>query len=87
MVMSNVDADAGEIVGLVYANGSARSPVRTASSSRACSRAACGRGDGAGGVAQRRNDRPLHRSESFHDLFCQDVPTPEATLMATTQRT
>jgi hypothetical protein len=26
MVMSNVDADAGEIVGLVYANGSAPEP-------------------------------------------------------------
>jgi pimeloyl-ACP methyl ester carboxylesterase len=59
-VTSNVDADAGEIVGLVYANGFARSPVRTAASSRACSRAACS-ARGAAGVAQRRNDRPLHR--------------------------
>src|SRR3954469_20815558 len=40
-VISNVDPDAGEIVGLVYANGLPRSPVSTASSSRRCSRAAC----------------------------------------------
>jgi hypothetical protein len=25
-------------------------------------------------------------SDSFHDLFCQDVPAPQAALMAATQR-
>jgi pimeloyl-ACP methyl ester carboxylesterase len=39
-VISNVDADAGEIVGLVFVNGFARTPASTASSSQACSRAA-----------------------------------------------
>ncbi len=51
-VISNVPADAGEIVGLVYANGSPRSPVSTASSWRACSRAACSARSGAASAAE-----------------------------------
>ena len=41
MVISNVPADAGEIVGLVYANGFAPEPGEHPFQLAACSRAAC----------------------------------------------
>ena len=62
-VISNVDADAGDIAGLVYVNGFAPAPGES------CFQLAAHvpgqharRGDGAAGPAQRRNDRPLRRS-------------------------
>jgi pimeloyl-ACP methyl ester carboxylesterase len=86
-VMSNVPADAGEIVGLVYANGFA--PER----GEHCFQLAA---MFPGSMLGPETSRPVPRSdgttdlyvapESFHDIFCQDVPAPQAALMAITQR-
>jgi len=86
-VISNVDADAGDIVGLVYANGFA-----PASGENCFGLAAMFPGSMLG----EETARPVPRSdgttdlyiaaESFHDIFCQDVPAQEAALMAATQR-
>jgi pimeloyl-ACP methyl ester carboxylesterase len=87
MVMSNVPADAGEIVGLVYANGFAPEPGEH------CFQLA---GMFPGSRLGPDTSRPVPRSDgttdlyvasdSFHDVFCQDVPEAQAVLMATTQR-
>jgi pimeloyl-ACP methyl ester carboxylesterase len=87
MVISNVDADAGEIVGLVYANGFAPEPGEN------CFQLA---GMFPGSMLGPETARPVPRSDettdlyvapdSFHDIFCQDVPAPQAAKMATTQR-
>ncbi len=87
MVMSNVDADAGEIVGLVYANGFAPEPGEN------CFQLA---GMFPGSMLGEETSRPVPRSDgttdlyvamdSFNDVFCQDVPASQAALMATTQR-
>ena len=87
MVMSNVPADAGEIVGLVYANGFAPEPGEH------CFQLAA---KFPGSMLGEETARPVPRSDgttdlyialdSFHDVFCQDVPASQAALMATTQR-
>ena len=87
MVTSNVPADAGEIVGLVYANGFAPEPGEH------CFQLA---GMFPGSMLGPETARPVPRSDgttdlyvapdSFHDIFCQDVPAPQAALMAITQR-
>jgi pimeloyl-ACP methyl ester carboxylesterase len=86
MVISNVAADAGEIVGLVYACGFAPEPGDSAFtlSERFP-------GSTLGGALQ-----PVPRSdgttdlyittERFHDQFCADVPAEQAARMAATQR-
>jgi pimeloyl-ACP methyl ester carboxylesterase len=86
-VISNVDRDAGEIVGLVYANGFAPEPEEN------CFQLA---GMFPGSMLGEETARPVSRTDgttdlyiapdSFHDVFCQDVPAQQATLMATTQR-
>jgi pimeloyl-ACP methyl ester carboxylesterase len=86
-VISNVDADAGEIAGLVYVNGFAPEPGET------CFQLA---GMFAGSMLGEQTVRPVPRSDgttdlyiapdSFHDVFCQDVPAPQAAVMAATQR-
>jgi pimeloyl-ACP methyl ester carboxylesterase len=86
-VISNVPADAGEIVGLVYANGFAPEPGEH------CFQLA---GMFPGSMLGEETARPVPRSDgttdlyvapdSFHDIFCQDVPAPQAALMAITQR-
>jgi pimeloyl-ACP methyl ester carboxylesterase len=87
MVMSNVPADAGEIVGVVYANGFAPEPGEH------CFQLA---GMFPGSQLGPETSRAVPRSDgttdlyvasdSFHDVFCQDVPEEQAALMATTQR-
>jgi pimeloyl-ACP methyl ester carboxylesterase len=87
MVISNVPADIGEIVGLVYANGFAPE------SGEHCFQLA---GMFPGSMLGPETSRPVPRSngttdlyiatDSFHDVFCQDVPAPQAAVMATTQR-
>ena len=87
MVISNVPADAGEIVGLVYANGFAPEPGEN------CFQLA---GMFPGSMLGEETARPVPRSDgttdlyiapdSFHDVFCQDVPASQAALMAITQR-
>jgi pimeloyl-ACP methyl ester carboxylesterase len=86
-VISNVDADAGEIAGLVYVNGFAPE------SGENCFELA---GMFPGSMLGEETARPVSRSDgttdlyiapdSFHDVFCQDVPAPQAALMAATQR-
>jgi pimeloyl-ACP methyl ester carboxylesterase len=86
-VISNVDSDAGEIAGLVYVNGFAPEPGEN------CFGLA---GMFPGSMLGEATVRPVSRSdgttdfyvapESFHDVFCQDVPARQAALMATTQR-
>jgi pimeloyl-ACP methyl ester carboxylesterase len=86
-VISNVPADAGEIVGLLYANGFAPEAGEN------CFQLA---GMFPGSMLGEETAQPMSRSDgttdlyiasdSFHDLFCRDVPAPQAALMATTQR-
>ena len=86
-VMSNVPADAGEIVGLVYACGFAPE-----AGEHCFQLAAMFPGSRLGP----ETSRPVSRSdgttdlyvlaEGFHDIFCQDVPAPQAARMAVTQR-
>jgi pimeloyl-ACP methyl ester carboxylesterase len=87
MVISNVDADAGDIVGLVYANGFAPEPGEHCFQLAAMF---------PGSMLGPETSRPVPRSDgttdlyvasdSFNEVFCQDVPAPQAALMATTQR-
>jgi pimeloyl-ACP methyl ester carboxylesterase len=86
-VISNVPADAGDIVGLVYANGFAPD------AGDSCFALA---GMFPGSELGEATLRPVPRSDgttdlylkqdSFHDLFCPDVPAPQAARMAATQR-
>jgi pimeloyl-ACP methyl ester carboxylesterase len=86
-VISNVVADAGEIVGLVYANGFAPEPGEHCFQLAAMF---------PGSMLGEETARPVPRSDgttdlyvatdSFNDIFCQDVPAPQAALMAATQR-
>jgi pimeloyl-ACP methyl ester carboxylesterase len=86
-VISNVPADAGEIVGLVYANGFAPEPGEQ------CFQLA---GMFPGSMLGAETSRPVSRSDGttdlyvgsdrFQDIFCQDVPAPQAARMAVTQR-
>ena len=86
-VISNVPADAGEIVGLVFANGFASDAGEScfALASRF-----------PGSMIGDDTLRPVPRSDgttdlyilphSFHDVFCADVPAQEAARLAATQR-
>ncbi len=86
-VISNVDPDAGEIVGLVYVNGFAPDAGENCFQLAAMF---------PGSRLGEETARPVPRSDgttdlyvasdSFHDIFCQDVPAPQAALMAATQR-
>jgi pimeloyl-ACP methyl ester carboxylesterase len=86
-VMTNVDAGAGEIAGLVYVNGFAPAAGESCFGLAAMF---------PGSMLGEETARPLPRSDgttdlyvapgSFHDVFCQDVPATRAALMATTQR-
>jgi pimeloyl-ACP methyl ester carboxylesterase len=86
-VISNVDADAGDIAGLVYANGFAPVPGES------CFELA---GMFPGSMLGEATVQPVPRSDGatdlyvardrFHDTFCADVPAPQAAVMAATQR-
>jgi pimeloyl-ACP methyl ester carboxylesterase len=86
-VISNVPADAGEIVGLVYVNGFAPEPGESAFALA---------GMFPGSMLGEKTLRPVPRSDgttdlfinldSFHDVFCPDVPAQQAARMAATQR-
>src|SRR4051794_26997579 len=86
-VISNVHADAGDIVGLVYVNAFAPEPGEH------CFQLA---GMFPGSRLGEDTARPVSRSDgttdlyiardSFHDIFCQDIPAPQAARMAATQR-
>jgi pimeloyl-ACP methyl ester carboxylesterase len=86
-VMTNVAPDAGEITGLVYINGFAPDAGENCFGLAA---------KFPGSMVGESTVRPVPRSngttdlyiapESFHEVFCADVPGPEAALMAATQR-
>jgi pimeloyl-ACP methyl ester carboxylesterase len=86
-VISNVDPDAGEIAGLVYVNAFAPEPGEN------CFGLA---GVFPGSMLGEETARPVPRGDgttdlyiapdSFHDIFCQDVPASQAARMAATQR-
>jgi pimeloyl-ACP methyl ester carboxylesterase len=86
-VMSNVDPDAGEIVGLVYLDAFAPDAGENCFGLAARS---------PGSMLGEQTARPVPRSDgttdlyiavdAFHEIFCQDVPAAQAALMAATQR-
>ena len=86
-MISNVPADAGEITGLVYVNGFAPDPGESCFSLA---------GMFPGSMLGEETSRPVPRSDGttdlyivqdrFHELFCHDVPAPQAARMAATQR-
>jgi pimeloyl-ACP methyl ester carboxylesterase len=86
-VISNVPADAGEVIGLVYVNGFAPDPGES------CFQLA---GMFPGSMLGEETAWPVPRNDGttdlyivqdrFHELFCQDVPAPQAARMAATQR-
>ena len=86
-VISNVPADAGEITGLVYVNGFAPDPGESCFSLA---------GLFPGSMLGEDTLYPVPRSDGtsdlyiirdrFHGLFCADVPAPQASRMAATQR-
>src|SRR4051794_17059202 len=85
-VISNVDADAGDIVGLVYVAGFAPEPGESC-----ITLAAMFPGSTLAEALQPvpRSDRTTDLSISvdrFHDQFAADVPAAEAARMAATQR-
>jgi pimeloyl-ACP methyl ester carboxylesterase len=85
-VISNVDAAAGEIVGLVYVCGFAPD---TGESANALTRRFPGStlGDALRPVQRRDGTTDLYiAGDLFHEQFCADVPAPEAALLAATQR-
>jgi pimeloyl-ACP methyl ester carboxylesterase len=86
MVISNVDPDAGDIVGLVYVAAFAPEPGESANtlagmfpgSTLADAVEATPRADG-------MTDLTIAR-DRFHEQFCADVPDEQAARMAVTQR-
>jgi pimeloyl-ACP methyl ester carboxylesterase len=86
-VISNVDAGAGEIAGLVYVNGFAPDAGEN------CFGLA---GRFPGSMVGEETVRPVPLSDGttdfyiapdrYHEIFCADVPASQAALMATTQR-
>jgi pimeloyl-ACP methyl ester carboxylesterase len=86
-VMSNVPADAGEIVGLVYANAFAPEPGEHCFQLAAMFPGSMLGPETSRAVPLSDGTTDLYvASDSFHDIFCQDVPAPRAARMAITQR-
>ena len=86
-VISNVDADAGDIAGLVYVAGFAPEAGRELLLARGHVPGQHARRRAPAGAAQRRHDRPLHRpNDRFHEQFAADVCAPQQRVMAVTQR-
>jgi pimeloyl-ACP methyl ester carboxylesterase len=87
MVISNVAADAGEVVGLVYANAFAPEPGEHPFQLAAMFPGSMLGPDTSRAVPQSDGTTDLYVAvDSFHDVFCQDVPAQRAALMAVTQR-
>ena len=86
-VISNVPADAGEIVGLVYACGFAPEPGEHCFQLAAMFPGSQLGPDTSRAVPRSDGTTDLYvASGSFHDVFCQDVPAALAARMAVTQR-
>jgi pimeloyl-ACP methyl ester carboxylesterase len=85
-VITNVDAKAGEITGLVYVAAFA---PESGESANALAQRFPGStlGDALRPVQRSNGTTDLYIArEIFHDQFCADVPAPEAARMAVTQR-
>jgi pimeloyl-ACP methyl ester carboxylesterase len=86
-VITNVPADAGEIIGLVYVNAFAPDPGESCFSLA---------GLYPGSMLGPDTSHPVRRSDGttdlyivrdrFQELFCADVPAPQAARLAATQR-
>jgi pimeloyl-ACP methyl ester carboxylesterase len=86
MVISNVHADAGEIVGLVYVAAFAPEPGESAFSLAGMFPGST-LGDAVRPVPRRDGTTDLFITpDRFHDQFCADVPAEQAARMAATQR-
>jgi pimeloyl-ACP methyl ester carboxylesterase len=86
-VISNVDRDAGEIAGLVFVNGFAPESGENCFGLAAMFPGSMLGEETALPVPGSDGTTDLYVApDSFHDVFCQDVPAPKAALMATTQR-
>ena len=86
MVISNVDAGAGEIAGLVYVNAFAPDAGESAFALSEQLPGSHARRCAAADSAKRRHDGPPRHPGRFHAQFCADIPAPEAARMAVTQR-
>lgn len=86
-VISNVPADAGDIVGLIYVNGFAPDSGETAFSLAGKFPGSMLGGDVVHPVPRADGTTDLYIApERYPDLFCADVPTGQARRMAATQR-
>jgi pimeloyl-ACP methyl ester carboxylesterase len=85
-VISNVDADAGEIVGLVYIASFAPDAGESANT-LATRFPGSTLGDALTPVPRSDGTTDMYIvPERFHDQFCADLPAPQAARMAATQR-
>jgi pimeloyl-ACP methyl ester carboxylesterase len=86
MVITNVDANAGDITGLVYVAAFAPEPGESANV-LAQRFPGSTLGDALRPVPRSNGTTDLYIDrEIFHEQFCADVPAPEAARMAATQR-
>jgi pimeloyl-ACP methyl ester carboxylesterase len=86
-VISNVDPDAGEIVGLVYCNGFAPDAGETAFQLAGMFPGSTLNDETAQKVPRSDGTTELYiKQELFPEHFCADVPAPQAARMAVTQR-
>jgi pimeloyl-ACP methyl ester carboxylesterase len=86
-VISNVPADAGEIIGLVYVNGFAPDPDESCFSLAGLFPGSMLGEDTLRAVPSSDGPTDLYIiQDRYHDLFCPDVAAPQATRMAATQR-
>jgi pimeloyl-ACP methyl ester carboxylesterase len=87
MVISNVAADAGDIVGLAYVNAFAPEPGEHPFMLAAKFPGSRIGPDTTRAVPRSDGATDLYvASDSFNEVFCQDVPAPQAARMAVTQR-
>jgi pimeloyl-ACP methyl ester carboxylesterase len=86
-VISNVAADAGEVVGLVYVNAFAPEPGEHCFQLAAMFPGSMLGPDTSRAVSRSDGTTDLYVAvDSFNEVFCQDVPAPQAARMAVTQR-
>jgi len=86
-VISNVLADAGEITGLVYVNGFAPDPDESCFSLAGLFPGSTLGNDTLQPVPRNDGTTDLYViRDLYHDLFCPDMPAPDAARMAATQR-
>ena len=85
--MSNVSADAGEIIGLVYVNAFAPDPGESCFSLAGRFPGSMLGPDTSRAVPRSDGETDLYiERDRFQELFCADVPAPQAARMAATQR-